>query len=158
MKRRSTDTVKARDIMVPRKRLVVLRPEMDTLAAVRLLVRRKISGAPVVDSDNRYLGVFSEKTSMQFLLRLTYDGLPSSEVASFMNTEKERTIDEEIDLLSISETFLLTPYRRLPVLSEGLLVGQVSRRDVLTAATNSLSKRIVEHRIAPLYLSALSDN
>jgi hypothetical protein len=33
--------------------------------------------------------------------------------------------------LSIAQVFLLTPYQRLPVVEGGMLVGQVSRSDVL---------------------------
>ena len=147
----------ARDIMRPRAKLVVLHPEMDALAAVGMLVKRKISGAPVVDSESRYLGVFSEKTSMQFLLRLNYDALPSNDVQSFMNTEMDRVIDETTDLLTIIELFLRTPFRRLPVLSDDRLVGQVSRRDVLSKATSRLKhKQHSRHdHWETLYLSAI---
>ena len=149
------NNIVARDIMVPRKKLVTLRPDMDSLSAVRMLLRHGISGAPVVDESNRYLGVFSEKTSMRFLLRLTYEDLPSSDVRSFMNTDLNRTIGEELDLLSIVEVFLQTPYRRLPVLDGDQLIGQISRRDVLTAATNSLTCPKTESGRQLLYLSAL---
>ena len=79
----------ARDIMVPLKKLVTLQPDMDSLSAVRMLLKHGISGAPVIEKTNRYLGVFSEKTSMRFLLRLTYDDLPSSDVRSFMNSDPD---------------------------------------------------------------------
>ena len=39
--------VTARDFMV--KRLVTLRPDMDVLNAVQMLLKNRISGAPVVD-------------------------------------------------------------------------------------------------------------
>jgi CBS-domain-containing membrane protein len=48
-----------------------------------------------------------------------------------MDTEAQ-TIGPDTHLLSVAQVFLLTPYRRLPVLEDGRLVGQVSRRDVLT--------------------------
>ena len=66
-----------------------------------------------------------------------------------------RTITEDADLLGIAQIFLLTPYRRLPVLRDGKLVGQVSRRDLL-AVTHRLIE-VPQHREkATLYLSALS--
>lgn len=152
-----TRNVLARDIMRPLSRLVTLSPETDALAAVRKLLQHNISGAPVVDKDGRYLGVFSEKTSMQFLIRLTYDALPSNCVGFFMNTESERTISESADLLSIVEKFLTTPYRRLPVLEEGMLVGQISRRDVLMAGTRLLDHK-QSNRRGTLYLSAVRES
>ena len=140
----------AKDFMVTR--LVTLRPEMDVLDAVRLLLKHRISGAPVVEA-NQYLGVFSEKCSMQVLLDAAYEQLPTNYVRAFMDTDAQ-TIRPDTDLLSIAQVFLLTPYRRLPVVVDGELLGQVSRRDVLRAAMQAL-----EHKAAPssslLYLSAL---
>ncbi len=88
----------------------------------------------MVDEQRNFLGVFSEKTSMQVLVSAVYDQTPSTEVAAFANTELGRVISEETDLLTCAQMFLDTPYRRLPVLRDGKLVGQVSRRDVLLHA------------------------
>ncbi len=143
----------ARDFMVTR--LVTLRPEMDVIDAVQRLLKNRISGAPVVDSGGMYLGVFSEKCSMHVLLDAAYEQLPSNEVRVFMDTDA-KTIQPETNLLSIAQVFLLTPYRRLPVIEEGRLVGQVSRRDVLRASMDLLRRspnRGEESSL--LYLSAL---
>jgi CBS domain-containing protein len=120
--------ITARDFMVTR--LITLPPEADVLDAVQLLLKHRISGAPVVEGDGRYLGVFSEKCSMHVLLDAAYEQLPVREVRAFMDSEAQ-TISPETHLLSVAQVFLLTPYRRLPVLEDGKLVGQVSRRDVL---------------------------
>ena len=152
--RKRNSQVLARDVMVPVKKLLTLKPDMDALAAIRMLLNHRISGAPVVDNEGEYLGVFSEKTSMDFLLQLTYEDLPSSDVGSFMNTDSDRTIPEEADLLSIMDIFLRSPYRRLPVLRGSRLVGQISRRDVLRAATKSLEQSPAGRKHV-LYLSAL---
>ncbi len=143
----------ARDFMVTK--LVTLRPEMDVFKAIQLLLKNRISGAPVVDADGVYLGVFSEKCSMHILLDAAYEQLPSNQVSVFMDTDA-RTIDPETHLLSIAQAFLLTPFRRLPVLVEGRLVGQVSRRDVLRASLDLLRHAPPrEEGSSLLYLSAL---
>ncbi len=120
--------------------LVTLTPDMDAFDAIGLLLDRHISGAPVISEEGSFLGVFSEKTSMNVLLGSVYDQLPTSRVEAFLDPDRERTITEERDLLSVTQTFLDTVYRRLPVLllRGEKLVGQVSRRDVLRA-TYSLS-------------------
>ena len=147
--------ITARDIMV--KKLVTLRPDMDVMDAVGMLLRNRISGAPVVDSAGKYLGVFSEKCSMQVIMDATYEQLPSSEVRLFMDTEAQ-TIEPDTHLLTIAQVFLLTPYRRLPVLDEGTLVGQISRRDVLKAAHSLLrSSKNRASESSLLYLSALME-
>lgn len=143
----------ASDFMV--KKLITLRPEMDVLKAVQMLLKNRISGAPVVDDNGKFLGVFSEKCSMQVLLDAAYEQLPSNTVEMFMDCDAQ-TISPDTQLLSIAQVFLLTPYRRLPVLDGGMLVGQVSRRDVIRAALDLLKRTPLRHQESTLlYLSAL---
>jgi CBS domain-containing protein len=143
----------AREFMVTD--LVTLSPTTDVLEAVQTLLRHGISGAPVVEPSGRYLGMFSEKCAMQVLLDAAYEPLPTCEVRAFMDAEAQ-TIAPHTHLLSIAQVFLLTPARRLPVVEEGMLVGQVSRRDVLRVwidAVNQAPSRAVQTRL--LYWSAL---
>lgn len=125
----------ARDFMT--SKLVTFGAETDAVEAIGKLLKYRISGAPVVDDKGTFLGVFSEKFSMSLLLALAHDQSPSSAVGPFMNTERGRVVDEETPLLEIIQRFLDTPYRRLPVLRDGKLLGQISRRDVLRAAQRS---------------------
>ena len=149
------ESITAREFMVTR--LVTLPPQMDVLEGVRMLLKNRISGAPVVDGDGKYLGVFSEKCSMQVLLDAAYDQLPSNEVRAFMDCDA-KTITPDTDLLTVAQVFLLTTYRRLPVLDEaGMLVGQVSRRDVLRAAMKALDHQPVREA-SLLYLSAIIES
>ncbi len=145
--------VTARDFMTTR--LVTLRSEMDVFEAVQRLLKNRISGAPVVDAEGMYLGIFSEKCSMHVLLDAAYEQLPSSKVGAFMDTDAQ-TIDPDTHLLSIAQVFLLTSYRRLPVIEDGKLVGQVSRRDVLKASLDLLRHPTNKAEGSSLlYLSAL---
>ncbi len=148
-------SISAKDFMVTR--LVTLRPEMDVHAAVNLLLKNRISGAPVVDAHHTFMGVFSEKCSMHVILDAAYDQLPTNEVRAFMDTEA-KTIGPDTDLLSIAQVFLLTNYRRLPVVEDdGELVGQVSRRDVLRAAMKEIDFQPAREN-SFLYISALMDS
>ncbi len=115
-------------------RLVTLQPDMDVCDAIDLLLKHRVSGGPVIDTQRRFLGSFSEKTCMTVLLGAAHDQLPTSRVEAYMDRDRDRTIDEAEDLLSIARIFVNTPYRRLPVLRDGAVVGQVSRRDVLRGA------------------------
>lgn len=142
--------VLAKDIMVTK--LVTLTPDMDAFEAVDLLLKYRISGAPVVDQGRNYLGVFSERCSLSFLVEGVLQQLPPMQVFAYMDTEA-RTIDEEMDLLSIAQIFLNTHARRLPVLREGKLMGQISRRDVLSAIHAMCA--ISNKDSALLYLSSL---
>ncbi len=119
----------AKDFMA--KSLVTLSPDSDVFEAIGYLLKNHISGAPVQDPEGRFLGVFSEKNSMSVLVQAAYEQLPSTKVSAYMNTDFDRAITEDMGLQRCAELFLTTPYRRLPVLRDGRLVGQVSRRDVI---------------------------
>ncbi|HUG19560.1 MAG TPA: CBS domain-containing protein [Planctomycetaceae bacterium] len=122
-------SITARELM--KTRLVALRPEMDVFDAISYLIQQKISGAPVLDSNGEYLGIFSEKGSMDAVIESAYSQLPTSRVGHYMDVDRGRVIDEQTDLMAVNRMFLETPYRRLIVLREGKLLGMISRRDVL---------------------------
>lgn len=113
--------------------LVTLRPQVDVFDAIDHLLGRRISGAPVVDDDGRFQGIFSEKTAMRALIAAVHDQLPGTHVGAYMNIDRQRLIDDDDRLVDIAHKFQQTPYRRLPVLYGEKLGGQVSRRDVLRA-------------------------
>ncbi len=119
------------DIMT--RTLILLTPGMDVFEAVSLLLAKRVSGAPVVDRDGCFLGVFSEKSSMDVLIGAAYDSLPTTQIEAFMDTDRNPIIDESLDLHSIVKRFLKTPYRRFPVLRGNRVTGQISRKDVLRA-------------------------
>lgn len=125
------DRTRARDFMV--RKLITLSPGMDVFEAIDLLLKSRISGAPVLDENDNFLGVFSEKTSMRVLIESAYGQLPTTRVEAFLNTDLGRVVAAENSLLDIAQKFLDTPYRRLVVLRNGKLLGQISRRDVLRA-------------------------
>ena len=51
-------------------------------------------------------------------------------------TEKVKTLSPDSDVVEAANEFLSTPIRRLPIVENGVLLGQVSRRDILKAAKN----------------------
>jgi len=146
-------TVTAREMMV--SNLITLSPDMDVIDAIDVLLRHRISGAPVVDRDGYFLGVFSERSCMRFIVDAAYEQLPSSILMSFVDTNPA-TIGEETDLLTIAQTFLDSSCRRLPVIdSNGRLRGQLSRRDVMRVIRQQIRCTQPAAVGAGLYLSAL---
>jgi len=51
-------------------------------------------------------------------------------------TTAERTISRDKDVVEAANEFLIAPVRRFPVVENGVLLGQISRRDILRAAKN----------------------
>lgn len=106
--------------------LLPLRPEDNAIDAIAVLLAHRISGAPVVGASGVFLGSFSEKTAMSVLLGAAYDRLPDPTVGAFMDADPGRIIrDRNMNLLSICDIFLTTPYRRLLVLDGGRVVGLI---------------------------------
>ncbi len=132
---------RAREFMT--SNLTTLTPEVDVFDAVDHILGKRISGAPVVDDQGNFLGIFSEKTAMRVLVSAVYDQLPGTHVGAYMNTDQKRIIDEDTSLLDVAHKFQRTPYRRLPVLKGTLMEGQVSRRDVLRSELR-LAKEVAE--------------
>lgn len=122
---------RAREIMT--SNLITLTPDVDVFEAIDHLLSKRISGAPVVDEKQNFLGIFSEKTAMRVLMAAAYDQFPGTKVQAYMNTDRNRIVGEDDPLVEIAHRFQLTPYRRLPVLNGEHLEGQISRRDVIRA-------------------------
>lgn len=137
----------AKDFMMTK--LVTLSPEMDVFNAIGQLLLKRISGAPVLDSGGNLLGVFSEKTSMKVLISAAYDQMPTTRVEAFMNDDFKRVIDDGVPLVEVAQMFVDTPYRRLEVVRDGKLLGQISRRDVLRAEKkHSMPARLRDEALA----------
>jgi CBS domain-containing protein len=126
---------------------------MAVAEAVRLLLQHEISGAPVVSEEGELLGVFSEFDCLKALANEEFYGDYDEQqlVGDLMCCERH-TIEPTLDLFRIAQTFVSLNIRRLPVLSEGKLVGQVSRRDVLRAL-DKLESRLHDRKEYPDYPS-----
>lgn len=144
----------ARDLMV--RRLITLKSDTDVFDAIDILLKNSISGAPVLDGEGNYLGVFTERSTLSLLMSAAYDSSPTTEIRAFIDRDAP-TIDPDLDLLSMMQIFLEGNVRRLPVLdADGRLIGQVSRRDVLKH-TASMIRTTKDKQSALLYLSSLME-
>jgi CBS domain-containing protein len=115
---------------VMQREVFTLDPGQDVLDAVRSLLARRISGAPVVE-NGVVVGMFSERDSLKILGAAAYDAEPSGTVAQHMR----RTVvcaREHTDVFGLAQLFETHPIRRIPVVDEGFrLLGLVTRSDVL---------------------------
>ena len=121
----------AREIMVTR--LVTVQPDLPIFKAMRILLRNRISGAPVVDAEGALIGMLSELDCLKVLATGEfYDDDHSEEgtVRDYM-TAVAQSVTPEIDVYTLAKYFLHHNVRRLPVVEGTSLLGQISRRDVL---------------------------
>ena len=115
-----------KDIMT--KELSTVRQDAKITDVIRLLAQKRITGVPVVSDDMRLLGVVTEK---DILRTLRYDQNIKSKTAEDLMTSEIISFDENDSLMEVFESLVENDFRRVPILSEGILVGIVSRRDII---------------------------
>jgi CBS domain-containing protein len=125
-----TSSFRVEDYMV--RDVVTVHPETNVNEAIGLLLKHSISGMPVVDEAGRLVGMLSERDCLKAFVSARYYDEPTSCVKDLMS-EPKATVGPQADILEVAELFLHKNLRRLPVLQDDRLVGQISRRDVLRA-------------------------
>lgn len=109
--------------------LVTVQPEATIDQAIDLLLRKEISGLPVVDSDGRLVGVITEFA----LLAMAYDRRVKNHQVSQHMTRELITVEADDPVNRVADLCIVHRVRRVPVMRDGRLVGVIARRDVLRA-------------------------
>lgn len=107
--------------------VVTISSEKSLIEAIRLLLRFHISGLPVVDEGGRLSGILSELDILNFALS---GNAGMTSVSEVMSTDTV-TFPPDTGIEQAINTFAEKRIRRVPVVSEGKVVGIVSRRDIL---------------------------
>jgi CBS domain-containing protein len=109
-------------------RHVITVPESeDIYEAIRIMVLNNITGLPVLRDDGTLAGIISEKDVLRLLYNI--EDKPGT-VARYMTTDVV-CFDQEDSLHDIAESFVKNNFRRVPILSQGKLVGIISRKDII---------------------------
>jgi len=117
--------MRARDVM---SRPVV---SVDTATTVReaitILTEHGFAAVPVIDDVGHVVGIFSESDALRADTTATGREQP---VTAAMVTPVE-VVAPTADVATIAERMLIRRLRCVPVVAEGILIGVVSRRDLL---------------------------
>jgi CBS domain-containing protein len=112
---------------------VTVRPDASVEEAIELLLGKEISGLPVVDDDDRLVGVITEFA----LLAVAYDRRVKNHTVSQHMTRELVTVDADDPISRVADLCIVHRVRRLPVMRDGRLAGVIARRDVLRALAQS---------------------
>ncbi len=115
-------------------KLITFSPDTEIQSAIRTMLRRKISGAPVLNEKGDLVGMLSEVDCLKILIRGPYSDEPTDmgTVADFMSPNVT-VISADKTILDAAYKFVNSGLKRLPVVEKGKLIGQISRVDVLRA-------------------------
>ena len=127
------------DIM--QTRLILFRSEQSIHQVMQTFIKHRISGGPVVDERGALIGIISEADCMKEISDSRYFNMPilDKSVQHFM-TKNVETIESNISIFDAAAKFSKSSRRRYPVLENGYLVGQISRKDIVIAAINMKSQ------------------
>ncbi len=109
-------------------------PQTRVHDAMNLMLKERLIGVLVVDDQRRLVGAFSEKDCLKVLLQSGFHSMPDDTVENYMH-EVSMTVGSRLDIIRVAQIFLDNPFRRLAVVEEGKLVGQITRRDIVRGMT-----------------------
>ncbi len=118
--------LRAKDMM--NKDVITVRKHTPIYQTLELMVKYRITGIPVVDDDMTLVGMISEKDVLHFFHK--QDDLEDQTVNDFM-TQPAIFFDENESMLDVCNLLAKQIFRRIPITSEGKLVGIISRRDII---------------------------
>lgn len=115
--------------------LITFTPDQEVGEVIATLRSRQISGAPVLNDKGDLVGVISEQDCLRVIIDSVYHNQPISKhrVEEYMNQDIV-TVSIDDDIVHVANMFLRYRFRRFPVVDNGKLKGQVSKRDILSAA------------------------
>ena len=116
-------------------KLITFSPDDSILDVMEKFAKHRISGGPVLDGNGFLVGIISEADCMKQISESRYFNQPilDKSVEKFM-TKTVETIPHDISIFDAACIFAQHNRRRLPVMRNDILVGQISRKDIVVAA------------------------
>ncbi|MGW5383146.1 CBS domain-containing protein [Nocardia sp. NPDC003963] len=133
--------MRARDILS--RPVATVRRETPLPEAVAELTGKGFAALPVVDDRERVVGILTESDALAAI----ESGREAGIVAVAMKTPVQ-AVEPATDISEIAKMMLDNRRRSVPVVEAGVLVGIVSRRDLLRALTRD--EDAVEARVSSL--------
>ncbi len=134
-KQNHREAIRVKDYM--KRKLITFSPDQSINEVMETILKQRITGGPVVDGQQNLIGIISDTDLMQVIGDSRYHNMPVGDrkVSDYMSSQVS-TIDADVDIFDAAARFLKTGHRRFPVIEQGKLIGQISRMDVIIAATN----------------------
>lgn len=112
--------------------ILTLQQDFEIIKAMRALLEHDVSGAPVMNNTGDMVGILSQRDCLRALLNAHYHQVWGGQVKQYM-VHPVVTMGPDLDLVSAASIFIESRYRRFPVIQDGKLLGQISRKDIMEA-------------------------
>ena len=130
-------SIKVKDCMT--KKVVSLSPDIQLVEAIRILLQHDITAAPVLDESGALVGILSETDCLQCTLVSSYYSEGGDVVREHM-TSDVKTVSPEDDIISTYQHFMTHRAFRIPVVEDGIVVGMLSPKDLMSAVLEFFEK------------------
>ena len=107
--------------------VVSVKKDAPVSRVIEIMVENDVTGVPVINGDGTLAGIITEED----VLGLLRNGVDDSARAEDYMTGNVVSFDEDEDLIAICECLVNNHFRRVPIVSQGKLVGIISRRDII---------------------------
>lgn len=109
----------------------------DSLAkAADTITRNHVSGACVVDADDRLVGVLSEIDCLRALISATYNNTADIGTVAAAMTAEVQCCSLQDNIVDVAMDMISKGHRRRPVVDRGKLIGQLTCRRILSAVSH----------------------
>ncbi len=140
-----TQPTTVRDCM--HRQPLTIRPDANLVEAVNIITEHGLTGLTVTDASGAVEGVLSELDCLRGILTAIYnDGDPEHALVSEVMTSTVNACSAQDSIVEVAQSMLETRQRRRPVVEDGVLVGQVSSRNILWALMEHSRRRFREQR------------
>ncbi|MEX2511961.1 MAG: CBS domain-containing protein [Cyclobacteriaceae bacterium] len=130
--KKSNQPILVQDFMVTN--LITFHPDDTIDHVINVMTRKMISGAPVIDSMGKLVGIISEGDCLKEIIKGQYTNTPYFPAAVKEHMTKEViTMSPDITIFDAADRFLSMRLRRFPVIRDGILIGQISVSDIIRA-------------------------
>jgi CBS domain-containing protein len=132
--------MRARDIMTAP--VITVRPESAVKEAAVLLADHGFTALPVLDEDNRLVGIVTEADVVRdrvprdprTLIHVDHpDAVPVATTVREVMTAPVTTMEPGTDVALLGKALLESGYRSVPIVEGSVVVGIVTRRDIVRA-------------------------
>ena len=118
--------LKVKDIM--KKNFETVSENTNVHKICGILINNRVSGIPVVNKSRRLVGFVSERD----IIATAYSSSDlQKKKAKDIMTKKVISVKEDAPVQKVSKIFTEKPFRYIPVIKKGTVVGIISRKEVI---------------------------